>query len=55
MTKSGALLSLLITFAPAALRAEGIPDFSGVYYPISPFGRAGLGPGATSATAGSAV
>ncbi len=45
MTKSPALLSLLIAFTPAALLAEGVPDFSGVYYPISPFGRAaGLGP-----------
>ena len=45
MTKSRALLSMLLALAPAALLAEGVPDFSGVYYPISPFGRAvGLGP-----------
>ena len=44
MTKSPALLSILIAIAPAALLAEGVPDFSGVYYPIAPFGRAGLGP-----------
>jgi len=45
MSKSRALLSMLLAFTPAALLAEGVPDFSGVYYPISPFGRAaGLGP-----------
>ena len=45
MTKSHALLSMLIACAPVALAAEGVPDFSGVYYPLAPFGRAaGLGP-----------
>ena len=46
MTKSRALLSLLIAFTPAALMADGAaapPDFSGVYYPIAPFGRAPIG------------
>ncbi len=41
---------MLIAFAPAALLADGVPDFSGVYYPISPFGRAAIGgppPGVT--------
>ena len=52
MTKSPALLSMLIAFTPAAVLAEGVPDFSGVYYPISPFGRAGLGPPAGGTTAG---
>src|ERR1700682_1054196 len=40
MMKSRALLSMLIAFTPAAVLAEGVPDFSGVYYPIAPFGRA---------------
>src|SRR5579863_5987921 len=47
MTKPSALLSLVIALTPAALLAEGAaapPDFSGVYYPLSPFGReTGLG------------
>src|SRR5258708_39870099 len=29
--------------APAAQAQTGPPDFSGVYYPLSPFGRAGAG------------
>lgn len=43
MTNSRALLSLLIAFTPVAVMAEGVPDFSGVYYPIAPFGRAAIG------------
>ena len=37
--------SILMTWAPGALRAQNQgsapPDFSGVYYPIQPFGRGG--------------
>src|SRR5678816_2848557 len=36
---------LLLSLIPTALYAQTTPDFSGVYYPINPFGANALGRG----------
>jgi len=41
----------MLCLIPAALYAQAPPDFSGVYYPINPFGVAALGRGAPPADA----
>ena len=38
-------LALMFCLIPAALYAQNPPDFSGVYYPINPFGANALGRG----------
>jgi len=47
MIKSSALTAMLLALTPALVLAQGSggapPDFSGVYYPIAPFGRAVIG------------
>jgi len=36
-------VALIISLIPAAIHAQTVPDFSGVYYPINPFGANALG------------
>jgi hypothetical protein len=50
MTIPRCLVSMLCLI-PAALYAQATPDFSGVYYPINPFGANALGRGAPPAAA----
>ena len=44
------ILLALIVSAPAVLSAQQPPDFSGVYYPLNPFGGGGRGAGRGNAT-----